>query len=640
MVRQRARRHLLYRILLSIVAVAIASCFSSQSISSAPLVHVTGQSLSVNGTTQIPVGLFGVHATPLTEQRQQEWGVEAVRLIQATPDGKPVTPGSRENIPPNLEQIVECFYDRYRPALMLTDPDDWQDRLTELGRNYGKTAQQTGLTHRVEFWNEPYLNWAAKPGVNYDGRFYDSSNAAVGARMRIRGQEEFTEHLVWRRGLWVLRADNNQPDYVAARYRPNDVGVGETYQWRDHTYRVVETWLAQDTTQTHWFSGQQNRLFYERMLAVFGTALKAANPEVQLIGGWGFHIHQDGWEGWHQLYKPLIDNFHHLLDGINEHHYGGDTRVVMADYEIVTAYTDRTYGKRLKFYNTEAGGMLDPERPDTILPRPEGDPLQKAIGAMTYTLRDIIHAIDIAPDKAVARAAHEADRNGGDEFAFRLLRPLRGELVYCTSPALELWCVASRQDNQLVAVLFNDARQERQFPLQVDAPPGMQLNEARQLSVQPRPDRQGLALVSRDLAVKGSRFSQRLRLPPKSGTTLVFDLEGNPTEGATVTLTQHFAEGMLMPVSPEEPLLVSIALPEAELDRADRARLKVVLPNYSGGGTVVINGKAIALRQGRWTVRQDIDPAWLRSQTQLTFKASDRPYDLGMVSLELIDHVT
>ncbi|NEO32682.1 MAG: hypothetical protein F6K36_20085 [Symploca sp. SIO3C6] len=623
-------------------SLVIASCLHSQVASSAPTIHVTGQPLSVNGTTEVPVGLFGVHATPLTPKQQQEWGIESVRVIQPQPNSKPLLPGNHQSIPATVQMIVECFYDRYRPALILSQPNNWQRILSELGSNYGKASLNTGQVHHVEFWNEPYLNWAAKPGVNYDGRFYDQSNVAKGARVRIRNQQEFTEHLVWRRGLWVLPADSNQPNYVAARYRPQGVGVGQSYQWRDRTYRVIETWLARDTTQTHWFSGQQNRIFYEEMLAVFGKALKAANPKVQLVAGWGFHIHQDGWEGWRQLYKPLVDNFHQLLDGLNEHHYGGDTRVVTADYETVTAYTDRTYGKRLHFYNTEAGGMLDPERPDSIRPRPEGSPLAQALGAMTYTLRDIVHVIDIAPDKAVARAAHEADKNGGDEYAFRLLRPLRGKLLYCTSPWSNLWCVASRNGNKMAVVLFNDSRGERQISLQVDAPNSNYFNGARRLSVHPRRDKQGLELVSNKLNLdkfsqKVSKFSQQLKLQGKSGTTLVFDIADGDNNTQTVTLTQHFAEGILMKVSPEQPLELSISLPSEELARADRTRLKVVLPDYNGQGTVDINGTTVALEEGKWTVRQDIDPSFLKTNTKLTFKTDEQAYGLWMVSIELID---
>ncbi len=606
-------------------------------LSKPDIVHVTGQSLSVNGTTQVPLGLFGVHATRLDQKRQQQWGIESVRVIQFQPKGKPLIPGHHQNVPKGVKMIVECFYDRYRPALMLSNPSQWQQILTNLGLSYGSASLSTGQTHYVEFWNEPYLNWANIPGVNYDGRFYDQSNAAEGARVRLRGQQQFTEHLVWRRGLWVLRADNNQPDYVAARYRPKGVGVGQTYQWGNRTYRVIETWLARDKTQSHWFSGQQNRIFYEQMLRVFGSALKRANPDVQLIGGWGFHIHQDGWEGWRQLYKPLIDNFHHLLDGLNEHHYGGDTRMVTADYETVTAYTDRTYGLRLPFYNTEAGGMLDPERPDSILPRPEGSPLRRSLGAMTYTLRDIVHMIDIAPDKAVARAAHEAHHNGGDEYAFRLLRPLRGRLVHCTSPRWDLWCVASRSDDQLTVVLFNDARSEVEFPLQIDAPMSTHFLGSRRLSVRPRSDKQGLEMVTMTLSASGDRFSGSITLPSKSGTTLVFDLKVSGDGGSTVTLTQHFASGILKKILPQEPQEFSVFLPAEELARSDRARLKVVLPNYQGQGTVDINGTTVALEKGQWTVRQDIDPAWLQPHTKLTFRANEQGYGLWMVSIELIN---
>ncbi|MEC4991298.1 MAG: hypothetical protein SAJ37_21395 [Oscillatoria sp. PMC 1068.18] len=597
-------------------------------------VQVTGKPLAINGVTKIPLGLFGVHATPVDAKRQEEWGIESVRTIAYTP--KDLLSGRRENIPESIEKIIECFGDRYQPALILTNPNNWQQILTELGYNYGISALNTGKTHYIEFWNEPYLNWATLPGVNYDGRFYDQSNAAIGAKARIRGQENFTAHLLWRRGEWVVRAENNQPDYVAARFRPPETKVGDTYTWNNRTYKVIETWLTYDPTQISWFSGQQNRIFYEEMLRVFGEALKTANPEVKLIGGWGFHIYQDDWEAWKQLYKPLVDNFHDLLDGINEHHYGGDTKAVVASYETVTAYSDRAHNKRFQFYNTEAGGMLDPERPENILPRPEGEPLRRAMGAMTYTLRDIIHAIAVAPDKAIARAAHEAHQNGGDEFAFRLLRPLRGQLIYCTSPHADLWCVASRNQDQMTVVLFNDANFERQFQVQIDAPANTNFLRGKQLSVRPK-NAQQLELITSNFNATGNNFSHSLNLKSKIATTLTFDLDNNINGDTEVKITQYFAESILMSVSPDKPLSLSVSLPAAELAQADSARLKLVLVDYHSQGTVKINNNSLDLQQGNWTTYQDIDLNLLQPETNLSFQTLDKNYGLWMVSIELIN---
>ena len=50
-----------------------------------------------------------------------------------------------------------------------------------------------------------------------------------------------------------------------------------------------------------------------------------------------------------------------------------------------------------------------------------------------------------------------------------------------------------------------------------------------------------------------------------------------------------------------------------------------------------MNGTTVALQKGQWTVRQDIDPAWLQPNTKLTFRANEQAYGLWMVSIELID---
>ena len=604
----------------------------------APLIEVTGNLLSVNGTTEVPLGLFGVHATPLDAARIADWGVTALRVIERAPDGVPLVPGVGTT-PAGLAQVVECVYDRYQPALLLTDPQ-WQRTLTSLAQRYAAAAARTGAMHHIEFWNEPYLNWSCKPGVNYDAVHYDSMAAADGAAVTIRGQAQATEFLRWTRGLRAVEVvpGSTPPSLlaVAAGRAPTTAKTGDTYDFRGQKFRMEESWMAKDPTQQFYWAGQQNALWYRRMFVVFARALKAANPAVQVSAGWGFNMWNEDWAAWRQLYQPLIDEALPLMDGVHEHHYGGETRLVAASYEVATAYTAER-GKRLHFYNTEAGGMLDPERPDTPSSAVSGTPVQRAQGAMTYFLRDVIHLLDICPDKAFARAAHEADQNGGDEFAFKLLKPLRGRLISCRTSSTDMWCVASLHDQTLTVVCFNDGRRPIRAPLLVNSPHAMHLTAGTVLGVAVRSDAQGLELTSEALAeVADTQWHGVIDLPMKGARTLVFTLSGTAPEEPQTLVTQHFAPGILGVVTPTAALQRTITLPQAALATATRARLKLVVLDHDGHGMVTVNGHQLQLRSGSCTVLQDLDPTLLTPTTTLDFAAQKSGYRVLMASIELI----
>ena len=178
-------------------------------------VRVSGEVRAFNGVTEIPAALFGVHATRLTPERQKEWGVESVRVIVHGPTTRPIVPGGNPAVPEGISTVVECFYDRYQPALLLSDPRNWQAKLEDLARGYGLNARQTGLTHHIEFWNEPFLNWATRPGVNYDAEFYEQAGREEGRPMTIRGGQQPLPHLVWSRQLRLVDPANGKVHYLA-----------------------------------------------------------------------------------------------------------------------------------------------------------------------------------------------------------------------------------------------------------------------------------------------------------------------------------------------------------------------------------------------------------------------------------------
>ncbi len=601
-------------------------------------VRVTGQFRIVNGAETVPAGLFGVHATALTPETAADWGVEMVRTMDQKPNGKPVIPGENAKVPEGIGMVVECFYDRYQPALMLTDRS-WQENLKKLARNYATNARGTGRTHTVEFWNEPYLNWAKKPGVNYDGELYEPGKE--GQAMTIKGEKKPLNSLVWSEQLVAVDAATGKVDYLASSYAlplvwKGELKEGDEYIFRETKICRMETrpW-GRDPGQKSWFSGPQNSEFYRQMFVPFAKTLKESNSDVQLVGGWGFHINQDNWVAWPVLFKPLIDESIQWLDGINEHHYGGDTRMVAGTYEVVSAYAQTEHGKRLKFYNTEAGGALDPERPDVpAAPNFQANAGSALFGAFTYMVRDVLHLIDICPDKAVARASHMADKNG-DRFALKFLKDLRGRLLAVDSGVPKVWTVASMRDHELCVIAFNDNAQAKTFPLRVEAPAGWRITSG--FVEEPERADDQIKFQSESVPVSDGVFEGTIDLAGKSAKKWIFECVKVPGAGRPRQRveTQFFAPGIINRLSPSSPVELEIKIPPDALKTGASAQLKIVQEGWNPDCVFLLNGQEIKLEIiNSWTHLQSVDLALLQPVNSLVFRTrSEKPTTIGAASI-------
>jgi len=635
--------------------VLIALAIVAGALAEDPVVRVTGRLLDMDGQREVPVGLFGVHAAELTPAQYAEWGIESVRVIHAAPDGRPLMPG--RDTPPGVGHLVECFYDRYRPALVLSEPDTWRQTLRELGTRYGKASAGDGVAHTIEFWNEPYLNWNVKPGVNYDPRFYEIAEAAEGAPVRIKGQLEPCEFLVWTKGRWFVSADGRSDPTTTAvavgnswqRAGLGDAAPGHLWEHNGRRYAVIETWLPSDRSLAErpegqrWYSGRQNAVFYEQMFAEFGTALKAANPDVALVAGWGFHLHQGGWVPWESLFKPLIDRHIALIDGIDEHHYGGDTRVVAADYETCAAYVQATHGKRLRFYNTEAGAGFDAQRADAqrdplgrwFAERYPDPGLQLAMAAYRYLVRDVVHLLAVCPDKAAARAAHQPHANGGDELAFRQLKDLRGQLLEVSGAGGAIWAVASRPTaERLTLVVFNDGPEMSTVPVAVTAPGDAELVSASVRQVAVTADRAHLVDEALALTADGTAL---VTVPARQAVAITGVLRPRAGRSRILTVRQFPGDCILQAVAPGGPITVTVAVPADLLARASGARLKLVASDTRDGLATWSLGKSTEpLVAGQWTLRQELPLGQLTASNAFTFATTGAGFGLWMVSLEIL----
>ena len=547
-------------------------------------IEVTGRARVVNGQTDVPRGLFGVHATPLTPERVADWGVESVRTIAHVPGG-PATP------PAGITHLVECFFDRYQPALIV-EHADWAERLRTIARRYGEASRDLDRTPIVEFWNEPYLNWGVRPGVNYNGRFYKPGEP--GERMTLRYADEPTEHMRWSENLVAVRTDHGRFDALASRHIPPGTRAGDTWTWRNQEWRAERQPWGRDPTQTSFWPGKQNVLWYNQMLAVFAPALKEANPDVVLVAGWDFHLYQNGWAAWEDVHRPTIDIAIEWMDGYAEHHYGGDTRLVAASYETTTAYTVTTHGKALKFYNTEAGGDLDPERPGPAQPGYNTTPpAVRNRAAYTYFMRDILHLIDKTPDKAEARAAHEAHHGTGVATGFRMLKPLRGTLMETTTPHTDIWAVSALNGSQLVVAVFNDTRAPLRMPLSVRAPRGSRFAGA----VLRKPDAD-MRIVETAVEAAGETWSGSTDLAVRETGVWVFDLTGSPSP-RRIHSSQFYAPDILSPLPEGGAVTTRIELPAEDLRLSTRAVLRLVHAGLNPGDhTLHVNGRQIDFQPG------------------------------------------
>lgn len=561
-------------------------------------VTLTGRARLVNGEERVPRPLFGVHATPLTPEQRAAWGVESVRVIQRDP-GAPAGPRAD-----GIAHIVECFYDRFQPALIVQHAD-WADRLGALARRYGEAARALQREAIVEFWNEPYLNWGVQPGVNYDGAFYRAEGRAPGAPMTLHYETEPSPWLVWARQRVAVVPNRGTVDYVATRFMPPGLAEGATFVWRNQTYRVEERWWGRDRTQHSFWPGRQNVEWYNRMLRVFAPALKEANPRVTLIGGWDFHIHQNGYAAWEDVHRPTLDAGLQWLDGYTEHHYGGDTRAVAASYETAVAYAALRHGRRIRIWNTEAGGELDPEQPGVAPPgynRLQG--LARDRGGLVYFVRDILHLLDACPDKAAARAAHEAHLNRGVIAGFRLLKPLRGRLMEARSGHPDVWAVSALEDGRWTLALYNDGAAPHRVRVRLIPPAGARIGSAEELVVGDDFEVQARA-VSLEAASSGGGGLGAVELRPREARVWVVTLEGaaRPT---VVEERQYFADAIVQRLKGGADLSWKVTPEPAALARAESAFLRVCARGWNPAThELTVNGRPISVDAGRSGI-QDI----------------------------------
>lgn len=601
----------------------------------APVLHATGRDLEINGISELPARLFSIHHGPeATPELVADWGLEGVRVIQHVPTGQV----SRTGAPFTLD----CLFDRYQPATLLFDPQ-WEANLDRLATGVAKgIADDAAGTRAVEFWNEPYLNWAAKPGVNFDGLYYDQTRAVAGGPVHDLKTGEVLPGLVWDAPRTVAYAEfPHKPDYVATRFMPSTVKAGEDFLWRGRPFHTCSRWWVRDVGQPSWWAGPTCLRYYLQMAVPFAKKVKEVAPDAPLVVGWGFHLFEGDWKSWDVVHRETMDTLAPWMDGYGEHHYAINPQRVAMSYEIGWAYMMGMHGRNIGFWNTEAGGIQDPERPDSIYPLPgdrRSSRAKESRGALTYFLRDILTLLRTVPDKAKMRCAHEPQSTPGVPAGFRLLAPLRGTLSETISPEPDIFAVAARKGDRFTVVCYNGTRNEVTRSVRVDAPAGTKLVAMRQQELLESSAEGDYKLEEKEttLAADTAMWEGEVVLPAGLAVCLVFTLDGEAAP-AVLKSQQFVGKDVFQKVGSESPTFFRIPLPKEALEKAKSAKVRWV---YSRGGVpvaVMCNGKSAT--SGAWIppiLEATIPLESLRAgENSIGFLAAEGSAEIGTASLVL-----
>ncbi|MFW5817085.1 MAG: hypothetical protein ACOCWV_00980 [Planctomycetota bacterium] len=519
--------------------------------------------------------------------------------------------------PPTEQYYIECYGERFQAAQLLGD-GNWKKNLNSWGKRYAANAKENRFPAVLEFWNEPYLNWAERSRVNYKLNYYDVSKAEVGGPVVTKHGLKIP-HLTWR------RKDGK--------------------------------WQVYDPTAFSYWSGRGNGWMYDQMLSAIAQGVKETYPEVRVIGGWGFRYNEDHWAAWDMLYKPTIDRNIKWIDGIHEHHYQGDTTSMNATYEVLTAYGVTKHDKWLHSYNTETNDLVDAPARGPI-DTPEKARRSREYRRMTYNLRDCLYCCYVTPDKAASRTViHNNHTPTATEIAYGQMKNLRGRLVETTSSERNVWIVSSidgtdpnampREPGQtMVVFVFNNHRTPRTINVRLDAPDNTEFASATQTDM--LVDKKTWKLRTADSKHKtdGKTLATTITLPERSACKFSLPLKGKVAAKTQVTRKQFFSADILKEVKPGKSLSTRIELDRAMLAKARRAWLRVVLEKVATGeGSVTIGETTLELPKAytgdnqAHIVEIPVRLKDLSADTALRFTVNEGPYagyrvDMASIYLE------
>jgi hypothetical protein len=637
---------------LAVAPELVAATPATGAVLRAAVVTVEPRRLSVNGQREVPAALFGVEGMEATQHATEHYGIGAVRNVMFVPGAVPTALDGKGRVRPHMDRLalnIDCLGGRTLPATVLTNPG-YEDHFAKLGAEYAARCRSANFKACVEFWNEPFLDWADYGRRNYADAFYDVSKATDEGSVTVRGWEKPLEHLRWRR-LWASyeadRIRTGAPGHADSVTRerkiawgvkvPEGLRAGDTFEARDpspwsgggrRTFAVVEEWHVYDPTQVKWWSGRQNLAFYLWMLAPFARAAKEQDPDLTIVAGWGFNPSAADWAVWRELYAPVLDAVHPWIDGLNEHHYETDTRRVVAWYEVTAAYSMLKHGKWMKTYNTGCGGKWQPAiQGMAALSGEAREAAREAASQAAYTIRDVAEILHQCPDKAGSRILTDPETQSGAMDALQYLKDLRGVFLRTSSDDRSLWPLAVVTNDTLVVFAFNNAQVDRAVEFRVALPERQSFTKG-EVAWMEVGDSGRLRSAVQQFEVKGRESVVNRVIPSQQAIKIVFRFAGGEFPARPAVDRRQFfaADGILHRVLPESPLLLRVPVPADVLRQSDRAWLKLSVEGVGvGSGSVTLNDRPTVAQLKEYTELYQFDPSLLKLTNEVMLTCAGDP---------------
>lgn len=576
-------------------------------------VTVTGRTLQVEDQKIIPLGIFGVHAVGITNELIDDLGITCTRGINFVPSGSSVyqekesSPAKLNPVFARLPVIIDCEGDRFYRPLPLLKPD-YAEYCKKIGASYGEIWKEMGANIPqqgiVQWWNEPYLNWAERSagghGSVINQECYDLTKAVEGGRVTIKGWTEPLTYFRWR-SLWPTRmgeeyhkkTKKNVPVRIIGWNIPLPAGakVGDRFKaasnryWmnpgKEFEWTVEERWYPVDPTAVSYWSGRQNLDFYTWSFEPWARSLRETNPKVTILAGWDFNFSAGRWSCFEELYRPLLQKFPTLIDGLTEHHYGIDPPLIQAWYELGVAEADAISQRRIKIYNTECQGCLDPAVYASANANSGVTTGAIAMNEANYNLTDMIGLMARMPEKVGSRTIHNFAGGKfmqcGGAWALRLLKPLRGDLLEIHSGDVQILAVACRNmDGNTILAITNAATIARVINL-------------HQESVSDAKVRRLILDAQENLTIDERALEGPIILEP-CGSVVVVMAKPPPAKGSLIRRQFFPIQGGLRRCL-GKPFPMTINLPQPLPKNLSAARLRFVLDEYSPDGVTLMLGK-------------------------------------------------
>jgi hypothetical protein len=547
---------------------------------------------SLNGVGTVPKGLFGYHDVGESKPRPPAAGEPtAEALMQQLRPGflRPLTHTGFNAKPLSDAEVKQRLANR----------DPARGGVFVNRARAADALDNVVWTHTWDLWNRPA--WMDEP--------LDRTAAGIEAFYRN------------------LAADAYVPGDNANPYCRFEV-LNEPFMWGRHINQGKlnppgkKVWT--DPTQYGYIPAKLGADVWSELFLAAHRGAKAVNPHVELGGPSCPEFGMDDWAMFETYVAPILDRCHRQLDFLTEHHYGGNPRSFAASYDVVTAWCDAKYGKRIPIYVTETNDLG-----------------ASSAGRASYNIEDILTCIRQAPDKVRGRALHALWdgflRDEGELHAYTLLAPLRGTLVHSSADDTDITVVsASPREGGLVVVAHNRSASGRSVRLQgldglklqectllasTDTKAELELKDTEGQAVQVAANKTKLLTVA---ATNGA-----YALPPRSAMRWTFTADGYRPKKMTA-IRQVYADVVLDHVRPNNSSRGRVLWRDQPAKAITSATLRVVTCGVDRGeGVVRVGGRDVTLPPSSSNhgdvVVQDIplDAAGLGKLNEIEFLCSD-----------------